>query len=170
MSFQIAIFDPSEHVVSAFDCGHDDLNDWLIKNAAKDHQRGLCRVHVAHTPDSSEVMGYMALVTHTLQKRDLTKKMRAGAHGSDDRQLPALLLGKLAVDQSAQGTGLGSKLVDAAFQVALDIAENAGLLVVAVDVREDALFTYYQRHGFTRLGNSMTMAIPIAQIRANYAG
>ncbi|WP_172121039.1 GNAT family N-acetyltransferase [Actinomyces faecalis] len=168
MSFEFSLLDTSDHFVGSFDCGHGEdgqsLNQWLLNQAARDHENGICRVHVACRTGATEVLGFYSLSTHTVRLGSLDKKMRGGAYGGNDRLLPALLLGKFAVDQSVQGTGLGKEMMKDAFRTALEMRRYAGILVMALDVRDEALFRYYQHYGFRRLGDSYTMAVALAQV------
>ena len=65
--------------------------------------------------------------------------------------IPALLLGPLAVDASAEGLGVGSRLLRAAIAKARDLGHGANLLV------GDA--PYYARFGFSA-GSTGALAMP----------
>lgn len=162
--YLLSTYDPHEHFIDAFDCGELSLNTWLEKTAAKDQDSHLCRVHVACSPGSTDVLGFFALSNHTIKGGDLPKRMRGGAHGGVERSIPALLLGKFAVDISQQGKGLGAYMMRAVFSNASDVAERSGLTVLTLDVREESLLTYYQRYGFVRLGQRPSMAITLGEI------
>jgi predicted N-acetyltransferase YhbS len=65
--------------------------------------------------------------------------------------LPVLRLARLAVDQSAQGQGLGAQLLRLVFQLALRMANDYGCVGVIVDAKPDAV-DFYARYGFIPLG------------------
>ncbi|MAY60636.1 MAG: GNAT family N-acetyltransferase [Rhizobiales bacterium] len=69
----------------------------------------------------------------------------------DGTAIPALLLGPLAVDASAEGLGVGSRLMRAAISKARDLGHGAILLV------GDA--AYYERFGFSA-GPTGALAMP----------
>ena len=67
------------------------------------------------------------------------------------RQIPAILLAKLALDGSRQGQGLGSELLVVALQVIVEAARAAGGRLVVVDAIDDAAAAFYRHHDFTPL-------------------
>jgi GNAT superfamily N-acetyltransferase len=89
--------------------------------------------------------------------------------------LPVLRLGRLAVDESVRGQGLGKELLRFVLRLALRLAEDYGCTGVLVDAKADAV-SFYERLGFLRLevvlGQSDTrpaptaMFLPLADIQA----
>lgn len=61
--------------------------------------------------------------------------------------LPVLRLARLAVDQSAQGQGLGLHLLRFVLRLALQMADDYGCVGVIVDAKPDAE-AFYARYGF----------------------
>lgn len=76
--------------------------------------------------------------------------------------VPIVMMGRLAVDQFYQGSGLArSLLADAVHKVRqLDI----GVFAQAVDAKDDESEAFYQHHGFVKLesrdGNNRTLVLP----------
>ncbi len=66
-------------------------------------------------------------------------------------KIPAILLAKLALDRSHQGSGLGSELLVTALTTIMDAAKQAGGRLVLVDAMNDAAHRFYQHHNFTPL-------------------
>ena len=67
------------------------------------------------------------------------------------RQIPAVILGRLAIDKKWQGEGLGKALLNDAVQRSARAAQeiSARLLIVhAISAQAEA---FYLRHGFIRL-------------------
>jgi ribosomal protein S18 acetylase RimI-like enzyme len=64
--------------------------------------------------------------------------------------LPVLRIARLAVGAEAQGRGIGSLLLDAAFQLASKMADDLGCVGVVVDAKADAV-GWYERLGFRRM-------------------
>jgi predicted GNAT family N-acyltransferase len=63
-------------------------------------------------------------------------------------QIPVMVLGRLAVDQRAQGIKLGASLLQDAVSRTVSISQNAGvraLLVHALNLQAKA---FYERYGF----------------------
>jgi GNAT superfamily N-acetyltransferase len=64
--------------------------------------------------------------------------------------LPVLRLARLAVDERAQGQGLGSELLRFVFVLAHRLAADFGCIGVVVDAKPDAV-AFYERLGFLHL-------------------
>lgn len=67
------------------------------------------------------------------------------------RQIPAILLAKLALDQSVQGQGLGSELLIFALRTIVEAVRRAGGRLVIVDAIDDAVRRFYEHHDFQPL-------------------
>ena len=62
--------------------------------------------------------------------------------------VPAVLLGRLAVDRAYQGLGLGTGLLRDAILRTVQAAEIAGIRVILVHAISDAAKHFYEKHGF----------------------
>jgi len=65
--------------------------------------------------------------------------------------VPAVLVGRLAVDRTAQGQGLGSLLLIDAFRRAQFISTQVGVRAVEVHAIDDTARRFYSKFGFTSL-------------------
>jgi GNAT superfamily N-acetyltransferase len=79
------------------------------------------------------------------------KKRRDESPGVAPRQIPALLLAKLALDRSHQGSGLGSELLVTALTTIVEAAKRAEGRLVIVDAVNDQAKRFYEHHNFTPL-------------------
>lgn len=137
-----------QHNRTRFDCGQSTLNDWLQRSAGQFDRRGYSRTFVATLVGEVDVLGYYALSNHTLRFETLPDHAAKGLPRID---VPVILLGRLAIDRSMQGHGLGSLLLFNAFHRITQIAEQVGIRAVEVDAIDEAAKTFYQRFGFTEL-------------------
>ena len=80
--------------------------------------------------------------------------------------IPAVLLGRLAVDRSVQGKGLGEfLLVDALKRVAA-ASQTIGVHAVLVDALHEAAAAFYAAYGFVPLvDRPLTLFLPLATVR-----
>ena len=85
------------HDVEEFDCGNEALNDWLQRRASRNQREGSSRTWVV--ADSTRVVGYYASATAVVARAEATR--RAARNQPDP--LPAMLLGRLAVDRNIRG-------------------------------------------------------------------
>jgi ribosomal protein S18 acetylase RimI-like enzyme len=78
--------------------------------------------------------------------------------------LPAIRVGRLAVDLTFQGKGLGGALLaDAA---ARGLRAEAAAFAVLVDAKDEAAVAFYEHHGFQRLASqprSLFLALATAE-------
>lgn len=146
--------------LDSFDCGHEDLDDWLKRNAiAATGQGTRTYVLVSSHDDDESVVGYFAVAPHLLAREVAPRSVGRGAPA----QIPAILLAKLALDRSVQGLGLGSELLEVALRTILDAARQAGGRVVVVDAIDDAARDFYEYHDFQRLpGNDRRLLLKLS--------
>jgi GNAT superfamily N-acetyltransferase len=80
--------------------------------------------------------------------------------------IPAVVLARLAVDKSEQGTGLGSALVSEAMRRAAQASRIVGARALLVHALDDALVAYYEALGFKRFNpTSRTLYLAMKTVR-----
>ncbi|WP_417491038.1 GNAT family N-acetyltransferase [Maricaulis sp.] len=132
-----------EHRVEPFKSGTPALDDWLRRRALKIEQNGASRIYVVCEGD--RVAGYYSLATGAVIHADAPGHV----HWNMPEPVPVMLLGRLAVDRSWQGQGVGRGLLKDALLRTLRAARIAGigaLLVHAIDADAAA---FYRHHGFS---------------------
>ena len=137
-----------EHDRAQFDSGVPSLNDWLQKLAGQHERRDLARTYVAVLPNDKRVLGYYALANHRVSYEALPDDEAKGLPRID---VQVILLARLAVDQSAQGQGLGEFLLIDALRRAAQIAEEVGVRAVEVDAIVGSAKNFYMKYGFVPL-------------------
>jgi GNAT superfamily N-acetyltransferase len=151
------------HDRSPFDCGEASLNDWLKLRAGQYERKDLARIYVAVRAGNSLVVGYYAIATHQVAYEVLTADQAKGLPRMD---VPVVLLGRLAVDRSVHGQGLGSLLLVDALRRTESLADEIGIRAVEVDAIDDAASAFYIRFGFTPLADDPRhLYLPIQAIR-----
>lgn len=134
-----------DHDLTAFNCGNDDLDEWIRRRAFTSTGQGT-RTYVLVDGDGP-VVGYFAIAPHLLARDDAPKRLARGA----PKQIPAILLAKLALDSSVQGQGLGAELLVFALDIVVTAARRAGGRVVVVDAIDDDARSFYEHHDFELL-------------------
>lgn len=132
----------AQHQLGNFSCGVASLDDWLKRRARPNQISGASRTYVVAEADA--VVGYYCLASGGLALNEAPPAMRRNMPDP----LPIAVLGRLAVDQSYQGRGLGVALLQDAVLRTLqagDILGIRGLLVHALSVEAQA---FYQHYGF----------------------
>jgi GNAT superfamily N-acetyltransferase len=151
------------HDRAQFSCGQPALDDWLKIRAGQFDRRDLARTFVAIAPGRLQVLGYYALASHRVQFEALPEDQAKGLPKMD---VPVVLLGRLAVDQSMHGKGLGSFLLIDAFRRAIQVSAEVGIRAVEVDAIDDRARSFYLRYGFIPLLDDPNhLYLPIRVIR-----
>ena len=133
---------------SAFSCGQPDLDRFFHHYAGQNQ----FRLHLAVTyvaAAGGRLLGFATVSVGSLERRTLpSARMRRRLPG---HPLPVLRLARLAVDQRAQGLGVGRALLRHVLNLALDQRESLGCIGVVTDAKPDAV-AFYLRYGFEPLG------------------
>lgn len=149
------------HDRQGFDCGRQELNDWLRRVARQHQDKGLSKTFVAireETPDC--ICGYYALTLAELENRHLPAVWRKKL----PRRIPGVRLGRLAVDKPYQGKGLGELLLVDALTRAHRIYAEAGGIGLFVDALDEDAARYYQRFGFVACPDSSLLLFLSARV------
>ena len=153
----------SHHDRQAFKSGNDALDTYLKRQAKQDIKRRICRVYVLTAQDSpNRVLGYYTLSTSVIELTDLPERI---SRKLPRHPVPAALLGRLAVAQSAQGAGLGQMLLANAVKRTLAVADEIGIYALLVDAIDDDARVFYERFGFSLLQqNGRRLFLPLKSI------
>jgi GNAT superfamily N-acetyltransferase len=111
-----------EHDVSSFRSGLAVLDDWLKRRALPNEQTGASRTYVV-CAGNKRVMGYYALANGGVAVEAATGRTRRNMPDP----VPAMVLGRLAVDEAYQGGGIGRGLLRDAILRLVQAAEIGGI-------------------------------------------
>lgn len=146
-----------------FDCGNQSLNDYLKKYAIINDKSGVAKVFIAVQKGNQNIVGYYTSSASVISTQAISDELR----GNFPRETPALLIGRIAVDQSAQSQGIGRKLLRHAFNYAVDISTKTGVYAVRIDALDEAAKGYYKNSfGFIEFQDSpLSLFLPITTIK-----
>lgn len=130
-----------------FDCKRDLLNDWFRRHAWFNQVNGISRVNVIADAVTGRIVGYVTLSAAQIERAFLPKSMQRNR----PEQVPALLLGQLAVDKDYQGQGHGADLLLFALRAAMRASDSVGSMGVITHPLDEALRGFYARWGFQDL-------------------
>ncbi|WP_373695541.1 GNAT family N-acetyltransferase [Microbacterium maritypicum] len=146
--WSIETLDTSSHDRAAFDCGVDDLNDWLRKQANQSTKRGSTLTRVLVKEGEGRVYGYYAQTAYSLVGEELARAFAAPLK----YPVPCVLLARLACCKSVQGEGMGGALLAHALRSCVRVSEEIGIQFVVVHAIDESAAQFYERYGFERLG------------------
>ena len=134
------------HRLDDFQSGEAALDEWLKRHARAAQTSDSARVFVVTLEDDDTVVGYYALAAAQVAADDATVRALKGQPRA--RPVPAILLARLAVDQSHQGAGLGRSLLQDVLLRCVEAAEAIGARVLLVHAMHEAAKAWYMQFGF----------------------
>jgi len=149
-----------QHDRAAFSCGVQSLDHYLKTQASQDMRRKANAVFVmvgAGAP--TQIIGYFTLCAHTLSQNEVPEAARK--HIPRYPLVSATLIGRLAVDQSNQGRGMGAALLARALRLAYENTSVVGSSMIVVDALNERAACFYEAHGFIQLVDSMRLILPM---------
>ena len=150
----------ARHDRAAFACGEPSLNDFLKRYARQNDERGLGRTYVAVIRDEPRIYGYYTIASGAVSFDAIPEKLPR-------YPIPVLHLGRLAVDEAAQGQRLGNILLLDALRRAVTLAGQVGIYGVEVNALNETAKTFYLKYGFTPLlDDALHLWISLKAIRA----
>lgn len=152
------------HDRSTFVCGKQLLDSFLCSLASQYDRRRLGRTHVAVESGSARVAGYYTLAAASLDVSDFPDVDR---NKLPKHPIPAIHLGRLAVDRAYRGRRLGETLLFHALRTALELTEKLGAFVVDVRAIDDDAVAFYRKYGFLPLvDDPRHLFLPIKAVEA----
>jgi GNAT superfamily N-acetyltransferase len=129
-----------EDDVDEFNCGQPDLDDWLKRFALISQRADMATVFV--TLSGGKVVGYYALATGGVDQAHAPSRVTKGVPA---HPVPVIVLARLAVDSSAQNSGLGRALVrDALIRVAT-AANEVGIRALLIHAKDEDAREFYMK-------------------------
>lgn len=127
-----------------FDSGEESLDRYLADRALTNHLVDLGRCYVCVDADTDQIIGYYTLSAVAVEHADLPGRVRRNA----PNPVPAVLMGRLAIDTKAQGSGLGRFLVRDAILSTLAAADRIGVRILLVHALHEQAAAFYAKLGF----------------------
>ena len=146
-----------------FDCGSQELNEYLRRYARQNHESGAAKTFVAvPTDECARVLAYYTISPGAIEfakvPREVTRRL-------GQYEVPVFRLARLAVSLSSQGSGLGGELLLAAGRRALSVAVEVGGVALAIDAKSERAGEWYERFGAVRLlDDPLKLVLPLKTI------
>ena len=134
------------HILSTFSCTNTSLDRWLQESAARAIAQGTGRTWVWHAGDD-HVVAYFTLVAHIVHREALSPTQGR----SLPREVPSILIAKLALTEDLHGQALGEQLLIDALTRCVTAGDIVGSRFVVVDAIDAAAESFYVRYGFQPL-------------------
>lgn len=120
------------HDRAGFSCGEPALDVYIQERAVREVRNDLTSCSV-HCSGSKVVDGYYTLCMHTFSRQRLSRSLQGKIPPTYG--VPAVLLGRLAVDQRHQNANIGKKLLIDALRRAAEVSKSVGVFAVVVEAK-----------------------------------
>jgi GNAT superfamily N-acetyltransferase len=152
-----------QHDRATFSSGVQSLDNYLKTQASQDMRRKANAVFVIVRVEApTRIVGYFTLCAYTLSQDEVPEAARK--HIPRYPLVSATLIGRLAVDESAQGHGVGAVLLARALRLAYENTSVVGTSMIVVDTMDERAAGFYEAHGFIRLVDSMRLILPMQTV------
>ena len=131
------------HALSEFACGEASLDEWLKRRASANQLSGASRTFVV-ADSQGRVFGYYAMAAGAVSHTMATSRVRRNM----PNPIPVMVLGRLAVDNQAQGIKLGAALLQDAVNRAVAVSQNTGVRALLVHALHARAKEFYEHYGF----------------------
>ncbi len=132
-----------DHVLDSFDCGKEDLNRFLKRQAWSNQQANSAQTYVLSK--DLRVSGYYSLAAGSVTHDEATERVKKGLVR---HPVPVILLARLAVDVAIHGKGIGSALLKDALVRTAQAADTIGARALLVHAKDDSAKAFYQHFDF----------------------
>ena len=144
-----------DYPIKPFDCEDEDLNDFLFNEAVPYQKELLATTFVME--NDKQTLGYYSLLNDSLQLKEemFTSKSQFRKFLRELmpypkrhlKTIPALKIGRLAIDKTFKGKGLGRVIIDTIINHCIDLNEDQACRVITVDAYAQAV-NFYHKIGF----------------------
>jgi hypothetical protein len=156
------------HQRKSFDCGNEDLNRYLREQARQDAEKRVAAPFVLTQPDGPAVLGFYTLSASIIPMHELPPNLAKllPRYG----QLPVTLMGRLAVDRTVGGQGVGELLLVDALRRSLEGAQQIAAMAVIVDAKDERAESFYRHFDFMPFQQTpLRLFLPMAQVARLFA-
>ena len=149
------VADPQSHNIEplgkkhdrvVFSCGNDALDTYLKKRASQETKKKIATTFVMVESLTSAVIGYYTLSATSILLADLQDETARKLPKYPN--VPATLLGRLAIDRRYQGRGYGEVLIIDALRRALQATKEVASYAVVVDAINERARSFYEQYEF----------------------
>ncbi len=146
MSLSIELLNTKKHDRSSFACGVDSLDDYIKTRASQELKKRVSTPYVLTDSPSGLVLGYYCLSSYSIASTELDESTAKKLPRYP--LLPAVLLGRLAVDSGYQGKGYGGFLLLDAMKRCFELSDRLAAVAMVVDAISQSVASFYQDYGF----------------------
>jgi GNAT superfamily N-acetyltransferase len=160
-----ALLDPDRHDREQFDSGEPVLDEWLRRYAGQSRRRDTAATWVIADTDDV-VVAYASVAMTGIDRSAAPEALAKGA----PHPVPAMLLGRLAVDRRYANLGIGTALTTHVLATAVELNQKAACRAVVVTSLNATARTWWERLGFHPFDpddpDQLDLYLPTSEIEA----
>lgn len=150
-----------DHLTDDFASGAPTLDAWLKRKARANQTSGASRTYVLCR--GRRVVGFYALAAGSVSHASAPRKLKQNMPDP----VPVIVLGRLAIDATEQGNGLGRALLRDAVLRITAAAHEVGIAAILLHALNDRAKAFYLEAGFAEtMAEPMTLFLRIKDARA----
>lgn len=130
-------------ITESFNCGQEELDRFLKKFALPNQAANAAQTYVTCRAD--RVVGYYSLAVGSVHREEAPKRTLKGLAR---HPVPVMILARLAVDRSEQGSGIGKALLKDALLRTVQAADIAGIRALVVHAKDENARRWYEQFDF----------------------
>jgi GNAT superfamily N-acetyltransferase len=152
-----------QHDRTAFSCGIEALDNYFRTQARQDTDKRVAATFVLVDSQTSDVAGFYTLSATTVPLPELPETIAKRLPRYP--LIPAVLIGRMAVDKKHQGKKLGEFLLLDALKRCYDQTKQIGPAAVVVDAKNEGALGFYLKMGFIQFKDDpMRLFLPMKTI------
>jgi len=151
----VALTEDHSDLISKFDCGHDDLNDFFRNDSLKYSKELFGKTYCFVLNDNpSEIVCAFTVANDSIKQNQLPNSRKKILTASIPREkimrsYPAVLIGRLGVSINFKKQGIGTELIDFIKLWFIDENNKTGCRFIVVDAYNDeCVLNFYKKNGF----------------------
>lgn len=142
-----------DYELGEFDCGDDDLNDFLFEDAKHFLEKRIANTFILE--DKGNIVAYFCLLNDKISRIEITnsrwKKIRDSFPDSKHfRSYPSIKIGRFAVSKDYRGQHVGSDLMAMIKTLLNENQDYSAFRFITVDAYLSAI-PFYDKNGFKQL-------------------
>jgi GNAT superfamily N-acetyltransferase len=147
------------HEMGEFSCGKPELDNWLKTRAMKAEGRSARTYVVTESPN--RVVAFYTLSAKSVRIEQIPNRLARNM----PKDIPVILLGRMAVDENHKAKGLGQHLLRDAMLRSIAGAEIIGARALIVEAMDRQAAAFYQKLGFLQFPpDTMAFFMPLTTI------
>jgi GNAT superfamily N-acetyltransferase len=158
------------HDRGSFDCGENDLNLFIKRQASKHMQVGISKTMVLPNISPQEyhkhrICAFYTIAPSSIKRESLPTKL---AKNLPHYPVPVFLLAQMAIHIEHQGTGLGKITLIKALEYLWQVNSQMTAYAIVVDCLNTKVQQFYEKYGFETLcdfNSKIRMYLPMKVVK-----